>query len=315
MKAIDALKETAAYLENYGIESPEKEAELLIRHGLNIDSVEIYRDNPELNEECIKTVKEMLQRRLSREPLQYILGYVEFLGLRLAIGRGVLIPRPETEMMAEYAIKTARSQKLEVRSQKSEVRIRNTDNCQLSTVNRQQFTILDLCTGSGCLALALAKEFPDALVYGTDISENAIESAKKNAELNCINNATFLKGSLFEPIEKLFTIHYSLFTFDLIVSNPPYIRTRDIKSLQPEIRDWEPADALDGGADGLDFYRKLIPASRQFLKDNGILMLEVGAGQSDDVADIIKSLGFARIETIKDYAGIKRIVKARWTRL
>lgn len=305
MKAIEKLKEIAESLKTHGFEPAGKEAEILVKHGLGISAAEIFSDNPELSKEQTVALGNMLRRRLRREPVQYILGYEEFLGLKLLVGPGVLIPRPETELMAEQAIKTVNSEQLTV----------NSANKDSSLIPRPwSLSILDLCTGSGCLALALAREFHDCEVYGTDISETAIEYAKKNAELNCINNVTFLKGNLFEHIKKLFTVHCSLFTFDLIISNPPYVRTGDIKSLQPEIKDWEPAVALDGGADGLGFYRELIPAARGFLKDSGIIMLEVGAGQSGRVADIIESSGYELLEIIKDYAGIERIIKAKWKR-
>ncbi len=184
-------------------------------------------------------------------------------------------------------------------------------------------TVLDLCTGCGCLALALAKEFPEAEVYGTDISEPAIDYAKKNAEINGIKNVTFLTGSLFAPLEKLSNprpefeskaVDCQPLTFDLIISNPPYIRTADIKDLQPEIKNWEPAASLDGGTDGLDFYRELIPSAGRFLKDEGLLMVETGAGQSHEVTDIMESSEYTQVESIQDYAGIERILLARWKR-
>lgn len=328
MKVIEKLRETTKFLKRNGIESAEKEAETLIKHGLGISTVKIFSDNTEMSEEQIITLENMLRRRLRREPIQYILGYEEFLGLKLLVGPGVLIPRPETELMAEQAIKTVKSYKLKVISEKK----------NSSLVPRpSSLSILDLCTGSGCLAIALAKEFRDCEVYGTDISETAIEYAKKNAELNCINNVTFFHGNLFEsfnyknppppPFDKggkfnipslvkrgkgRFLENNQL--FDLIISNPPYVRTGDIENLQPEIKDWEPVVALDGGADGLGFYRELIPAAKGFLKDGGIIMLEAGFGQSGTVADIIKSSGYELLEIIKDYAGIERIIKAKWKR-
>src|SRR3989337_2036889 len=216
MRALDKLKEPTEFLKRYGIEDAGREAEIIITHCIGINRTVLYRDNPKIREEEIERIDEFLKRRSKREPLQYILGYVDFYGLKIKVGKGVLIPRPETELLAEEAIKAVKREALSV------------------------MRILDLCTGSGCLALALAKEFPDARVYGTDTSENAIRYAKENAELNCINNVTFLLGNLFNPIEKLVTHHSSFVTFDLIISNPPYIRRNDIKNLQLEIKDWEP---------------------------------------------------------------------------
>lgn len=331
MKALSTLSEVTKTLKANLIESAEKEAEILVRHGLDTDTTKIYRDNPKFSEAEIRTIKEMVNRRLNHEPLQYILGYEEFLGLRLKVGPGVLIPRPETELLAEYAIKTVASYKLQVTS-----KFYNSKLFQFPVPN-SQLSILDIGTGSGCLALALAKEFPDAYVYGIDISETAIEYTEKNAEINGIKNVTFLKGNLFEPFKchpepcpesssgstisgskkgmpkqvRHDSFKEQIHQFDLIISNPPYIRTEDIKRLQPEIKDWEPAVALDGGIDGLDFYRRLIPTARQFLKDNGILMLEAGLNQSDDIAQMLKLAGYSEIKIIKDYAGIERIIQAR----
>ena len=283
MKAVEKLREISEKLTLCGIEAAEKEAELFIRQGLDIDIVQLYRDNSELNDEQLAAVEEMFSRRVKREPLQYILGSSDFLGLKIQVGRGVLIPRPETELMAEYAVELIRT----------------------SGVGRPTF--LDLCTGSGCLALALAGAFPDSQVTGIDISETAVDYARRNAGLNGVANAEFLSGHLFEPLGEAQL-------FDLIISNPPYIRTDDIIALQPEIKDWEPLNALDGGEDGLGFYREIIPASRQYIKDNGIIMLELGAGCDDAVGRMLDQAGYNEVEVRKDYAGIKRIINARWIR-
>ncbi len=291
MKAVEKLREISEKLTLCGIEAAEKEAELFIRQELDIDIVQLYRDNSELNDEQSAAVEEMFSRRVKREPLQYILGSSDFLGLKIQVGRGVLIPRPETELMAEYAVKKWGSGEA--------------GKCGSGT--DKQTTFLDLCTGSGCLALALAKAFPDSHVTGIDISETAVDYARRNAGLNGVANAGFLSGHLFEPLEETKL-------FDLIISNPPYIRTDDIIALQPEIKDWEPLNALDGGEDGLGFYREIIPASRQYIKDNGIIMLELGAGCDDAVARMLDRAGFSEVEVRKDYAGIKRIINARWIR-
>jgi len=283
MRTINKLREVTGVLNNLGIEGAQKEAEILIAYGAGIEALEMYRDNPDMTDAQICAAEEFLGRRLLREPLSYIIGHEEFLGLTLEVGPGVLIPRPETELMAEHAIKTTRAQNTEHRTQ----------------------TVLDLCTGSGCLALALARGIPSSQVYGVDISDAAVGYAKRNALRNNINNATFLHGDLFAPFKKRGF-------FDLIISNPPYIRSGDITGLQPEIREWEPETALDGGEDGLDFYRRIIPSAREYLKDRGMLMIEIGAGQADDTADIIKSAGYSQFRIIKDYNGIDRILEAEW---
>jgi release factor glutamine methyltransferase len=287
MRALDKLREAKELLEQYGIEDANREAEIIITHCLGIDRTVLYRDNIEISKEELEKIDGFLKMRSKREPLQYILGYVDFYGLKIKVGKGVLIPRPETEILAEVAIETVKREALSV------------------------MRILDLCTGSGCLALALAKEFPAAKVYGTDISKLAIQYAEENARINRIGNVTFLEGSLFEPIKKLPTVDCPLFTFDLIVSNPPYIKRDDIKNLQLEIKNWEPVEALDGGEDGLDYYRAIIQEAKGYLKREGFLIFEIGAGQSEEVRKIAKDADFGNISLIKDYAGIERIFVAR----
>ena len=279
-----------------GIESAEREAELMIRYGLGIDPVKLYSSNPDLNDEDELLIHEMVTRRTEREPLQYILGSVDFMSLKLEVGEGVLIPRPETELMAEHAIKTIINYKLQITNENS-----------LPVTRHPSLNILDLCTGSGCLALAIAKEYPDAEVIGCDNSEDALNRAERNAEMNKVENIKFIKGDLFSSVR-------DTYLFDMIISNPPYIRTEDIKDLQPEVRDWEPVNALDGGSDGLDYYRLIIPESTQYLKSNGLLMFEHGDGQSDFIAMILEQAGFTEIEMIKDYSGKERVIQARWTR-
>ncbi|RJQ55470.1 MAG: peptide chain release factor N(5)-glutamine methyltransferase [Nitrospiraceae bacterium] len=293
MKALDKLKEISTILASHASEPPDKEAEIILLHSSNLDLVTLYRDNPELTPEQINAIDRIVVRRTNHEPLQYITGYVDFMGLKLLVGKGVLIPRPETELMAENATN------------------------KVGAIHESPLHILDLCTGSGCLALALAKGFPDAMVYGVDISETALSYARRNAELNEISNVSFIRGNLFGPFQnppvspfsKGGLISPSNF-FDLIISNPPYIKSEDIKDLQPEIKDWEPQNALDGGPDGLGYYRIIIPASRQFLKPNGMLMLELGIDCAGPVTAMLKDAGYKTIELIKDYAGVRRIAVA-----
>jgi release factor glutamine methyltransferase len=294
MNAIDKLKEAKGILSNAGIENPERDAEVLLSHCLGIERVILYRDNPGISDDMNAQIDALLKRRTGREPLQYILGYTEFYGLKIKVGPGVLIPRPETELLAEEAITTIANCKLQVAGE---------DKDSSLIFHPSSFFILDLCTGSGCIALALAKAFPDARVYGTDMSADALGYAGENAELNNIKNITFLKGDLFKPVKDM--------QFDMIISNPPYIRKDDMKLLQPEIRDWEPVAALDGGEDGLDYYRKIISGSGDYLKENAFLLIEIGMGQSESIREMAEDEGFAEIHILKDYAGIERIVKAQ----
>ncbi|MEW6571232.1 MAG: peptide chain release factor N(5)-glutamine methyltransferase [Nitrospirota bacterium] len=281
MRALDKLRKAKELLERHGIDNAIREAELIISYCMNLGRVAIYRDNPEVPKEMNSNIDKLLKRRIRREPLQYILGYTGFYGLKIMVGPGVLIPRPETELLVEEAIQII---------SKSEIQNSN-------------FEFLDLCTGSGCVALALARKFPDARVYGTDISDRAIAYAARNAEINGITNVIFKQGSLFEPVRDL--------QFDLIASNPPYIKRNYLEKLEPEVRDWEPVEALDGGEDGLDYHRVIIPEAKNYLKDGGVLIIELGENQSDAVAKLAEESGFLEINLIKDYAGIERILRAK----
>jgi len=288
MTAIDKLKEVAAFLKYRGIEDSAKEAEILITETLHIDKSKLYTDSLEISEDTLKQIDALTSRRAQGEPIQYIIGHVDFYGMKINVGRGVLIPRPETELLVEEAIKRVKGQGSRVK-------------------------ILDLCTGSGCIAIAIAKHFPDADVYGVDKSGTAIQYATRNATENNVRNVHFIKGDLFSiswdspesttPIGKM--------AFDCIVSNPPYIKTDDIQNLQREIKDYEPVEALDGGKDGLDFYRRILKNASKFLKENGIIILEIGHDQADDMEKIAMNAGFKNVTFIKDYAGIKRIFIGR----
>jgi len=293
MKFLDLLRETKEYLEKTGLDSPSKEAEIIISHCMDADRAVLYGNNPEVKNGILESIRARSKRRAQREPLQYILGSVDFCGLKIKVGQGVLIPRPETELLVEEAINL-----LAHISQSNE----NIPPYPFS-VKREGWkgNILDLCTGSGCIALALAAAFPQAQVWGTDTSTVALEYAKENSVLNSIHNAQFIRGNLFEPLGKD-TL------FDLIISNPPYIKRDDLKNLQPEIRIWEPGEALDGGEDGLDYYRAILTKATSYLKKNGFIMVELGIGQAEAVRHIAAQGGLRDIALRKDYAGIERIL-------
>jgi release factor glutamine methyltransferase len=313
MNALEKVRKITEVLKKGNITSPGEEAELLVRRGLDINRAGMYRDNPRITGGQMKRVDGMVERRLTREPLQYILGYEDFLGLKLLVGPGVLIPRPETEFMAEKVIEAVKREALNVKRKDTTANSRFTANVNTSRITHHaSFNVLDVCTGSGCIALAIAKEFPVSDVCGTDISESAIAYANLNAGVNSVSNAVFLKGPLFKPVESLISQSCFPFKFDLIISNPPYIKRNDLQDLQPEIKNWEPVIALDGGIDGLGFYRELIPGARRFLNNDGLIMLEIGAGQSKSVTDIMGLWGYSRIKVIKDLAGIERIIQAQW---
>jgi release factor glutamine methyltransferase len=292
MRILDLLKSSSDYLEKAGIDDPLADAEMLVFHAAGTDRLDAYLNNQDLGRDISSRIRRLLKRRAKGEPVQYIIGSVEFLGLKIHVGKGVLIPRPETELLAQEAIR-------QLRRQETGDRIQNNSPFTICP----SLKILDLCTGSGCLALALAREFPGSEVWATDISKTAIRYAKKNAVANRLTNVRFLQGSLFETLNR----HP---VFDLIISNPPYIRTGEIGGLQREIRDWEPAEALDGGEDGLNFYRRIFSGAGKYLKEGGGLVLELGYDQAGDVSIIAQEAGFKNISIIKDYAGIGRILKA-----
>jgi release factor glutamine methyltransferase len=278
MRLLDALRSSTEYLEKARIEDAFADSEILVLHAAQVERLAAYMENPEISKGTIARIRRLIRRRAKGEPVQYIVGQVEFLGLKIYVGKGVLIPRPETELLAEEAIKTVSGVVRPVR-------------------------VLDLCTGSGCVALAIAKVLSDATVVGTDVSKKALHYARKNARENSVDNVTFLTGSLFSPLKP------GIY-FDLIVSNPPYVKRSDIRGLQREIREWEPLKALDGGDDGLDFYVKIFSDAGGYLKEGGKIMVELGFGQAAAVSEIARGAGFKNVEARKDYAGIERILKA-----
>lgn len=287
MTALSHIKDITEFLKRCDIEAARMESEIILAHVLGKDRLELYRDNPKLSRWTVKKIDRILKRRAKREPLQYILGFTEFIGLRIKVGHGVLIPRPETEIVVDEVIKF----------------LQNKNQSQSCTPSRdnEKLRILDLCTGSGCIAVALAARLMHAEVVATDISGQALSYSRKNAKANKAKNVIFLKGSLFEPVQ-------NLEAFDVIVSNPPYVRSSDIENLQPEIREWEPLNALDAGEDGLRFYKAMLPKIRLHLRENGAVFLEVGAGQADEVSDIARANGFKNVSAVKDAAGIDRVL-------
>lgn len=276
MRASEKLKEIIPALEASGIKEAGAEAEAVLRDALGLDKAALLRDDPELSPDELKKLDEIVSERALRKPLEYITGRVEFLGLSLAVGPGVLVPRPETELMAELAIKLLKEKNM--------------------TCPR----VLDMCTGCGCIALSIKKNLPDSFVTATDISPLALNYARKNALSNGVENIRLLKGRLFEALgvdER---------PFDLIVSNPPYVKTSDISALMPEVSKWEPPEALDGGPDGMEALRGIIGAAPKFLKKNGLLLLEMGISQAGPLTDFAAGAGRMKTKTLRDYAGVER---------
>ncbi len=269
---LKVLTWTKGYLAEKGVENARLEAEWLLCEALGLDRVGLYLnfDKP-LTEGELSAYRAMVARRAKREPLQYILGTQEFCGLEFIVTPDVLIPRHDTEVLVTEAAKRATA----------------------------DASILDIGLGSGCIAVALAKMMPEAKVCGVDQSSGALGVAGKNAELNGVM-LEIVEGSLFEP--------FAGRRFDLIVSNPPYIPTGDLPTLEPEVREHEPLAALDGGADGLAFYRAIVPQAPEYLNPGGWLLVEIGIGQGEAVQEIFAHSGFTGIFTEKDPGGIERVV-------
>jgi release factor glutamine methyltransferase len=277
---LKVLTWTRGYLADKGVENSRLEAEWLLCAALGLDRVGLYvnHDKP-LTADELAACRTMVSRRARREPLQYILGSQDFCGLEFEVSPGVLIPRHDTETLVEETVK---------RSRKGE-------------------RVLDIGVGSGCIAVALARELPDSDVTGVDSALEPLELAARNAERHGVS-LTLVHGSLFEPLEDR--------TFDLIVSNPPYIPTHDLEHLQPEVRDFEPRTALDGGIDGLDFYRTIIPAAIDHLNAEGWLIMEIGIGQAEEVTELFRATGrFTDIFVALDLGGIERVVGGKMREL
>ena len=254
------------------------EAELVFSHILNCDRLSLYLNkDTDLNQDQCALVSQIFKRRISGEPLQYILGEAEFMGLKFKVDKRALIPRPETEILVEAALE---------------------ELGQMSIANPK---VLDLGTGSGCIAVAMAKLFPQASIWATDISQEALQLAKENAALNNVE-IKFLRCDLFSGLEKE--------KFDLMISNPPYIATQEFCRLARELS-FEPKLALEAGTDGLDFYRRIIKQAGVYLNPAGLIAFEVGINQADAVKDILLKEKFDVIKIIKDYNNIKRVVIAK----
>lgn len=253
---------------------------ILLMNILNVSKEYLLiHDNDEFPEEKLEELKDKLSRLKNNEPIQYIINKQEFFGCDFYVDENVLIPQPDTEILVEEAINIS---------------------TKMQEMCKTNIKILDLCTGSGAIAVSLAKNIKEAYVIASDISKNALEIAKKNSILNNVE-IKFIHSDLYENIKE---------KFNMIVSNPPYIRTKVIESLSEEVQK-EPHIALDGGEDGLKFYRKIIEESKGLLEENGYLLLEIGFDQRKDVIELLEKNNYKNIYFKKDLGNNDRIVVAQ----
>ena len=282
MTVLEIIQRSTEFLQQKGVESPRLQIEWMLAHVLQMPRLKLYLnfDRALVEPELIR-LRDMVRRRAAREPLQHILGTTSFCGLEMKCSRAALIPRPETEILAEHGWKF------------------------LSTLNPQPSTALDLGTGTGCISIALAANAPHAAVHAVDVSADALALAQENAVANKVAaRIVFHLGDGFSALP-------AGLKFDLIVSNPPYIAAAEIATLQPEVRDFDPRLALDGGADGLDFYRRIAREAGAWLQPGGRLMVEFGGGQAGDVEKIFSDEKWIVVEIVADYSPQPRILIAR----
>ena len=227
----------------------------------------------DITQDAQKEYEIAVQKRAEHIPLQYIIGEQEFMGLRFKVNSNVLIPRQDTETLVEQVLK----------------------------IVKPGMKVLDLCTGSGCVLISVLKNAPELTGMGSDISKTALLVAKENAKLHEVD-AEWVRSDLFDNITE---------TFDVIMANPPYIPTGEILSLMPEVRDFEPENALDGGAEGLDFYRKIAGQVKDYLNPGGYVYMEIGYDQGEAVSELMRNAGFTEVEVIKDLARNDRVVKGK----
>lgn len=275
MKILELIQRTTDFFQRQGVDSPRLTIELIVAHVLKRKRLELYLDfEREITEPVLGTLREMVKRRAAGEPLQYVLGVANFYGLDFAVDKRVLVPRPETELLVDYVVKNGAAAK----------------------------TIVDLGTGSGAIAIALAKKLATASVLAVDASAEALEVARANAA-TLDGRVEFFHGDLFVPLP-------AETRFDWVVSNPPYIPSGEIAGLAREIRDHEPRAALDGGADGLDIIRRIATEAKTRLAAGGRVAVELGAEQGSAAERIFLDNGYRVEKMISDWQNHARVLVA-----
>ena len=277
---LDIFNKSVEYLKKNGVPSALVDTEYIFSEALKVSRNTLkYSMSREIKEEDKNKIREMLMLRAkNRKPLQYILGEWEFYGLPFKVRENVLIPRPDTEILVEQCIQLMRE--------------------------IEEPNILDIGSGSGAISIAIANELKSSSVTGVDINEDAIRLANENKVLNKVENVNFMKSDLFEKLDEDFK-------YDLIVSNPPYITKDEYETLMPEVKNFEPKNALTDLGDGLYFYREISKKVGAYLKDTGYLAFEIGYKQAKDVSKILEDNNFAILSVVKDYGGNDRVVLAK----
>lgn len=285
------LRDAERRLEAEGVEAPRFEAQLLLALALGVTRTSVVAGtHGDPTPRQIEAFEQMVRQREQRVPLAYLRGTQEFYGLTFAVGPAVLIPRPETEMLVEFALEA-----LEAEAAPSELG---------GGGSRDPIVLADVGTGSGCILVAALAHRPDVRGVGIDVSAGALEIARRNAFTNNVGaSARFVRAGMLACAPAA--------CFDVIVSNPPYIPSAEIETLQPEVRDYEPRLALDGGEDGLAFQRELAHGAMRTLKPDGRLAVELAMGQAPRVAALFVEAGLTDVEPRRDLAGIERIVSGR----
>ena len=270
----EAVAHGEKVLELSHIADAKTDAWLLLEMGCKIDRKFYYMHmEDDLSDDLLKEYELAVKKRAEHIPLQYIVGETEFMGLKFKVNSNVLIPRQDTETLVEEALKTV----------------------------KPGMKVLDMCTGSGCIIISILHNVEGVKGYAVDISKQAVNVAKENAKLNEVP-VLFERSDLFEMVTE---------KFDVIVSNPPYIASAEVEKLMPEVRDFEPENALDGGADGLDFYRKIAGQVKDYLNPGGYVYMEIGYDQGEAVSELMRNAGFTEVEVIKDLARNDRVVKGK----
>ena len=292
MKTRILVKEGEYQLSKEFCMDPKIDAQELYCYLTGLDKVSLFlKAEEEVDPETEEKYMELIRRRAERIPLQHITGVQEFMGYTFRVNPHVLIPRQDTETLVTEAAKTIQSTPREKLSFFEKLK------------GRKEWDVLDLCCGSGAVGISLAKICSNVKVTATDISAEAVETAEANAE-DLRVKVRFITGDMFEPVKGR--------KFDMIVSNPPYIRTNMISILQEEVKDHEPLNALDGGRDGLDFYRTIVEKAADFLKPEGFLLMEIGHDQGEDLRKMLKDSGkYSPAAVIKDLPGRDRVVKCK----